>query len=171
MTTKLMVGVALLLAVQAAYPEGLAEGTSVTDFTGFYVGAKLGENTSSSDGSESNPTKTVFFPGLMAGYAYGFGPIVLGIEGFADFHSQSATHNDYGADVRGGFPIGSFMPYARIGFTGTWPAARLHEGIGLEYSVSPRVSVALEWTHDSAESMQTSWRNNSVTVGAKYYFR
>lgn len=62
------------------------------------------------------------------------------------------------------------MPYARIGFTGTWPDTRLHYGAGVEYKFARNWSVAGEYTGDTAHYDGGHRRNDSLTFGVHYYF-
>jgi outer membrane immunogenic protein len=141
------------------------------DFSGFYAGAKAGVNFSSASGAMEKPSHTTFFPGLAAGYGFNVGPVVLGAEAFMDFHHGSATLKDGGVDAKLGYPIGRFMPYARMGVTTDWPGCGFHYGAGLEYQLTKHVSVFSEWTGDSANSKDTHWLNNSITVGVAYRFK
>ena len=95
---------------------------------------------------------------------------MAGAEAFADFHNGSTTRSDGGIDMRFGMPLNQFMPYARVGFTADWPNTRLHYGAGVEYKFAPHVSLAGEWTTDKSNADGTKRRNNSFTLGLKYYF-
>jgi outer membrane immunogenic protein len=141
-------------------------------FYGPYVGIKLGENWSNSSGAVSNSTHNTTFVGVMAGYGFDVNRFVLGVEGFSDFHGGSTTKDDGGVDVRFGIPLNRvLMPYARLGFTGTWPTTRLHGGLGVEYALYDNVHVSGEWTTDTSNSKETKRTNNSFTIGLTYYFR
>ena len=76
------------------------------------------------------------------------------------------THNStfFGLTAEYNFDVANHLtPYARLGFTGTWPNARPHGGSGLEYKFTGNVGVGGEWT--SAESSHDVSRrhNNSPT--------
>jgi outer membrane immunogenic protein len=71
----------------------------IDDFSGPYIGAKVGVNVSSASGSIDKPSHTTFFPGLVAGYGFNVGPVVLDAEVFTDFHHGSTTFKD-GASTR-----------------------------------------------------------------------
>jgi outer membrane immunogenic protein len=76
------------------------------------------------------------------------------------------THNStfFGLPAEYNFDVANHLtPYARLGFTGTWPNARPHGGSGLEYKFTGNVGVGGEWT--SAESSHDVSRrhNNSPT--------
>ena len=143
-----------------------------SEFAGPYVGAKAGFNWSDATGQHyQESTHTTFFPGLTAGYNYDLDRFVIGVEGFADFHAGSTTKKDGGIDTKVGIPVnGKVMPYARIGFTGTWPDTRLHYGAGVEYKFARNWSVAGEYTGDTARYDGGHRRNDSLTVGVHYYF-
>lgn len=143
----------------------------IDDFSGAYVGAKVGVNVSSASGATNKPSHTTVFPGFVAGYGFYTGPVVLGAEVFADLHHGSATFKDGGIDAKIGYPIAQFMPYARVGVTTDWPSARLHYGLGLEYKFTKNVSMFSEWTRDSSNAYDTHWTNNSFVVGANYRFK
>ncbi|BBU27869.1 porin [Burkholderia sp. THE68] len=143
-----------------------------SEFAGPYVGTKVGVNWSDATGrSYQESTHTTFFPGLMAGYNFDVDRFVVGVEGFADFHNSSTTRNDGGFDARFGMPLDNhLMPYARIGFTGFWPDTRLHYGAGVEYKFQKNWSVSAEYTGDTAHYDGGHRRNDSLTVGVRYYF-
>jgi outer membrane immunogenic protein len=142
-----------------------------SQFSGGYIGFKLGENRSNASGVTPSPRHDTTFPGLVAGCAFDAGPIVLGAEAFTDFHHGSATGKDGGLDAKVGVPVGKLMPYARLGFTGSWPDTRLHGGFGVEYKLSRQFGVAGEWTTDTSRVNGTKRRNDSFTVGLNYHFQ
>jgi outer membrane immunogenic protein len=115
-------------------------------------------------------TSSSTFFGLVAGYNFDVSDFVVGAEAFGDFHNASTTYKDAGLDAKFGMPFKQIMPYARLGFTGTWPNARLHYGLGVEYKFTKNISVAGEWTADSSNHDGTKRRNNSATFGVHYYF-
>jgi outer membrane immunogenic protein len=141
------------------------------DFSGPYLGLKVGANVSSASGETYKPTHTTVFPGFVAGYGFNVGPVVLGAEVFMDLHHGSATYKDGGIDAKIGYPIGQVMPYGRIGFTTDWPATALHGGLGVEYKLTKNVSMFSEWTHDSAHADGSKWTNDSFTIGVNYRFK
>ena len=54
--------------------------------------------------------------------------------------------------------------------TGTWPAACLDGGLGVEYKFIKQLSVAAGWSAES-DSHEGSKRSiDGVTVGVHYYF-
>jgi outer membrane immunogenic protein len=164
MTSIKKILVPLILALTGATQ------VQASEFTGAYVGAKAGFNWSDSTGHTYQSTHATAFPGLTIGYNYDLAPVVVGIEGFADFHGGSTTKKDAGIDAKVGMPISNVMPYARVGLTGTWPDTRLHYGAGVEYKVAKQWSVAGEWTADRAHYEGGHRQNNSLTVGVHYYF-
>jgi outer membrane immunogenic protein len=143
----------------------------IDDFSGPYIGAKVGVNVSSASGSINKPSHTTIFPGFVAGYGFNAGPVVIGGEVFADLHHGSATFKDGGVDAKIGYPISHFMPYARLGVTTDWPSARFHYGLGVEYLFTKNISVFTEWTADTSHAYNSRWSNNNFTVGANYRFR
>jgi outer membrane immunogenic protein len=151
-------------APEAVQPQG-------SEFSGGYVGFKLGENRSNASGVAPRARHDTTFPGLVAGYAFDAGPLVLGAEAFTDFHHGSATGKDGGLDAKVGVPVGKLMPYARLGFTGSWPDTRLHGGLGVEYKLSSQFGLAGEWTADTSRSSGTKRRNDSFSVVLNYHFQ
>jgi outer membrane immunogenic protein len=141
-----------------------------SEFAGPYAGVKVGENWSDASGVINKPSHATTFPGLTAGYNFDVKQFVVGAEVFADFHHGSSTYKDGGVDLKVGMPFNLVMPYARIGVTGTWPNARLHGGLGVEYKFAKQFSVAGEWTADSCSHDGTKRSNNSITVGVHYHF-
>jgi outer membrane immunogenic protein len=158
-----------LIAVLAISLLGVT-GVQASEFSGPYAGVKLGENWSSAFGNVNVARHDSTFLGLVTGYNFDVSSFVAGAEVFADFHHSSTTYKDMGIDAKVGMPFGHFMPYTRLGFTGPYPGTRLHGGIGVEYKVSPRISLAGEWTADAGRHDGTECKNNSVTIGMHYYF-
>ncbi|SAK62724.1 hypothetical protein AWB79_02907 [Caballeronia hypogeia] len=168
-----------LLCVTQAHSEGLdptllklmgVQGPH-SQFAGPYVGAKFGVNWSDITGPNPKSTHTTFFPGIVAGVNYDVDRFVVGVEGFMDFHGGSTTKKDGGIDLKLGMPVnGNIMPYARIGFTGTWPDTRLHYGGGVEYKFAKNWSVAAEYTGDTSSYQGGRRHNDSLTAGLHYYF-
>ncbi|MFL9961024.1 porin family protein [Paraburkholderia sediminicola] len=165
------------LVVFLATASGFAHADDITSaptaslFSGPYVGFKVGANVSSAAGEINKPSHTTVFPGFTAGYGFNVGPLMLGAEAFADLHHGSATYKDGGIDAKLGMPFGQIMPYARLGFTVDWPATRPHWGLGVEYAATKNLGVTAEWTSDHANAENSSWHNNSFTLGMHYYFR
>ncbi|WP_336602767.1 outer membrane protein [Paraburkholderia bengalensis] len=159
------------LAISAVAHAQPTQQQLIDDFSGPYIGAKVGVNISSASGAVNKPTHTTLFPGFVAGYGFNAGPVVLGAELFMDMHNGSSTAKDGGVDAKIGYPIGPFMPYARLGATGDWPGWTFHYGLGVEYKLTTKFSVFSEWTRDSANAYNTRWTNNSITVGANYRFK
>ncbi len=141
-----------------------------SDFAGPYAGIKIGQNRSDASGEIEKSAHSTTFPGLTAGYNFDVSQFVIGGEVFADLHHGSTTYKDAGADLKFGMPYNAFLPYGRFGFTGTWPNARLHGGVGLEYKMAAKWSVAGEWTMDKSSYDDTTRRNDSFTLGVHYFF-
>ena len=163
---------------QGIAPAPQAESTSFfsgplysSQFSGPYIGFKLGVNSSNASGVVNESTHNTVFPGFTAGYGIDIGQFLLGAEAFADMHNGSTTYKDGGLDARFGIPLSQFMPYARVGFTGSWPETRFHWGLGVEYKFNRNLSAVGEWTTDESNTSGTSRRNDSYTVGLHYYFK
>src|SRR5450755_2351345 len=84
------------------------------EFGGAYLDGKIGYNKTSGPDTHSNK----IYPGFEAGWGWDMGKVMLGVDGFVDQHTKSATGKDYGGDVKLGFPMNKFMPYAKLGVTG-----------------------------------------------------
>jgi outer membrane immunogenic protein len=166
---KIMLNIKKLFASLVIAVTGISC-VQASEFAGPFVGAKIGQNRSDASGEIKKAAHSTTFPGLTAGYNFDVSRFVLGAEVFADMHHGSTTYKDAGADLKFGMPFNAFLPYARIGFTGTSPNVRLHGGLGLEYKFAKQWSVAGEWTADSSKSNGTTRRNDSFTIGVHYYF-
>jgi outer membrane immunogenic protein len=138
-----------------------------SEFSGAYLGAKVGYNTSS---PATNHTVNQLYPGLEAGYGWDIGNVLLGVDGFADWHTNSITGDDYGGDVKLGFPKGEFMPYVKLGETGGGPGTRVNGALGIEYKVAHQLSVAAELFADSIDDKGLTKRNTNISVGVSYHF-
>src|SRR5450830_682420 len=137
------------------------------EFGGAYLDGKIGYNKNSPD---TQSTSNKIYPGVEAGWGWDIGKVMLGVDGFVDWHTKSITGRDYGGDVKLGFPMNKFMPYAKLGVTGSAPGNRVHDGLGIEYKFAPQWSVAGEWTGDSKIVNSQKYKNNNISVGLTYYF-
>lgn len=140
-----------------------------SEFAGPYVGAKYGADFSRETGAVYSSESVPFF-GVTAGYNVDVQNFVIGAEAFGDFHERAATRKDGGIDMKLGLPMNDVMPYARLGFTGGWPDTRLHYGLGVEAKFAKHVGVAVEWTGDTSHSAGERRENDSLTLGAHYFF-
>jgi hypothetical protein len=68
------------IALSAAAQAQPTQQQLIDDFSGPYIGAKVGVNVSSASGATNKPTHTTVFPGFVAGYPFNAGPVVLGAE-------------------------------------------------------------------------------------------
>ncbi len=154
-----------------------------SEFDGIWLGAKLGNNSSSFTGLDSK-NATSF--GLEGGYNWDFESYLLGLSGFADYNGR-ATHNPgllsygsrvYGLDAKLGFSMGSWLPYAKLGYAHTMQnnvvnplsGNSAHIGFGLEYKLMPSLGVSAEFTTASAKNGANKLNNNNFTLGLNYYF-
>jgi len=178
--TKITLAIAaMLLAITTA---------SADDFTGPYVGGKVGANRSDTSGLLNSSRSTTNAYGLEGGYGWDLGKTTLGVNGFYDSNSQS-NHSPlgqlgshvYGLGLKLGVPINSLMPYAKLGYghaTGTGAlsgnnfgnANSVNGGVGLEYKFAPNWSVAGEWTAIAPSSNGTRLNSDNFSVGVNYYF-
>jgi OOP family OmpA-OmpF porin len=165
-----------------------------SEFSGGWIGAKIGSNRSdvAGAGTVAFPTfssKSANTYGFEAGYNWDINSFLLGVDGFADFN-QKATHatvpvgntnygtDVYGLDVKLGLPSGHWLPYAKLGYgssRGTGfgllgSATGAHLGLGVEYKFAPHWSVAGEFTSISGKASGLKVNNNNLTIGVNYYF-
>jgi outer membrane immunogenic protein len=138
-----------------------------SEFGGVFFGGKIGYNNTSGPATES--TSNRIYPGVEAGWGWDMGKVLLGVDGFVDWHTKSATYRDYGADVKLGFPMNKFMPYAKLGVIGSWPGNRVHDGLGIEYKFARQWSVVGEYTGDSKTVDGQAYKNNNISIGVTYY--
>lgn len=179
--TKITLAVAAALLVTTA--------ASAEDFTGPYIGGKIGSNRSDTSGllTSSRSSSTTY--GLEGGYNWGVGQTTLGANFFYDSNEQS-NHSPlgqlgshvYGLGLKLGLPIDSLMPYAKLGYGHVWGTGALQDsnnfgsansvngGFGLEYKFAPNWSIAGEWTATAPSSHGTKLNNDNFSVGVNYYF-
>lgn len=142
---------------------------NASEFKGAWVGAKAGYNTNSATPSAVAATNKAY-PGVEAGYGWDVGNFMLGVNGFGDYHTKSVTNKDGGLVVKAGYPMGHWMPYAKLGFTGNQPSNRAIGGLGVEYKFAPQWSVAGEWTADRSTVNNVKYKNSNLSIGVNYYF-
>lgn len=154
-----------------------------SEFDGVWLGAKLGYNQSDVTGLDKK-SATAF--GLEGGYNWNMDSFLLGVNGYADLNGK-ATHTPgavnygsraFGLDGKFGLPMGSWLPYAKLGYgrtagnggaSGT-SGSGAHMGLGVEYKFMPNLSVTGEYSNASAKSGVAKLNNNNLTVGINYYF-
>ncbi len=153
---------AALLSITAA---------QASEFNGAYLSGKIGYNTSS---PATNHTVDQLYPGLEAGYGWDIGNVLLGVDGFADWHTNSITGDDYGVDVKLGFPMDKFMPYAKLGETTggpgihmIGPGTRLNGALGIEYKLDYLWSAVGELFTDSIKIHGLREKNTNISVGLR----
>lgn len=145
----------------------IAMTTQASEFEGGYVGASVGSNKSSASALPN--TKSTYLS-LKTGYNWDWDRFVLGGEGYFEEHKDSYTGQDAGLDARLGLPMDRWMPYAKLGLAVTSPGARLHGGLGMEYSLTERLKVNAEWTRDKKNDNGISKKNNNIAVGLNWFF-
>lgn len=155
----------MVIAVTAALLGMTA--AQASEFSGAYLGGKVGYNMSS---PANNTTVDQFYPGLEAGYGWDIGSVLLGVNGFGDWHTNSVTGDDFGADVKLGFPMGKYMPYAKLGKTGSGSPVRWNGALGVEYKFAPQWSAAGELFTDSVDVNGRTISNTNISVGVSYHF-
>ncbi|HYR05909.1 MAG TPA: OmpA family protein [Gallionella sp.] len=160
-----------------------------SEFDSLYIGGKVGLNRSDITGATTASKENVETFGFEEGYNWDMGGYLLGGSFFADFnqktnHKAVAVYSGsttIGLDLKLGLPKGKLMPYAKAGWdrttgTGAYPASQfkytndLHLGLGVEYKIAPKWSVAGEWTHSGSKNFGSKLRNDNFTVGLNYYF-
>lgn len=156
-----LIGMALSAALLSMANAGASE------FAGGYVGANVSSDRSEMTGAAS---KNVGYLGLSAGYNWDISSFVLGANAFGDIHKKAYSGQDYGFDGKLGLPLGSLMPYAKLGLAATDPGTRAHGGLGVEYKFSPKLAVTGEWAMDSKTKDGIKYKNNDFGIGLSYYF-
>ena len=155
-----------------------------SEFSGGWLGAKLGTDRASMTGYDSQSGNTYGFQG---GYGWDLGSnFLLGVNGYWD-RNASETHypgpidigsKDYGLDAKFGLPYGNWMPYAKLGYgringnsgVGYFGTSGPQMGVGVEYKFAPSWSLAGEYTSTSAKTNGIEMKNNALTLGINYYF-
>lgn len=158
----------------------LMSAAHASEFKGGFVGIDIGKNNNS---PVVNNSSSATYVGGQIGYGWDMGKVLLGVDGWYDAHKKSNTGNDAGVDAKLGYPMGNWMPYAKLGMAATTPANRVHGGLGVEYKFAPHWSVAGEWTYDrtdvnvlgvangtTVQTTPTKFKNSNVSVGVNYYF-
>lgn len=154
---------------------------------GFYAGLQYGQGTAEFDGGDDTDLGDTEAWGVHGGYARGFGNWVLG--GELDYNRVSL--DDYSGDGdlwrlrgRAGYNMGQFQPYLTAGvahISTDEDAFDISEtgwtyGIGVEYLVSQKFSVGLEYTrNDFSDVIDTTGDDidldsDLVSVRASYRF-
>jgi OmpA-OmpF porin, OOP family len=181
---KRIVTLALLAALSAM------ASAQASEFDGGFIGARAGLNRSDISGLTAAGGKDATTFGIDGGYNWDIQSFLLGVDVFADSNSK-ADHgiaaapfttnygsNAYGVDLKLGLPNGSWMPYARLGYSqtnGTGGSSAisgggLHGGVGIEYKYTLNWGVNAEWSTSSAKTNGSKLNNDNLTVGIRYYF-
>ena len=155
-----------------------------SEFSGGWLGAKLGTDRTSMTGYDSQSGNTYGFQG---GYGWDMGSnFLLGANAYWDRNAPE-NHNpgpvdigskDYGLDAKLGLPYGNWMPYAKLGYgringnsaVSAFGTSGPQMGLGVEYKFAPSWSLAGEYTSTSAKTNGIEMKNNAFTLGVNYYF-
>lgn len=160
-----------------------AAAAQASEFDGSWIGAKLGSNSSSMTGVDTQRATSY---GLKGGHNWNMSGYLLGVDGFADSNGKK-THNPgavnygssaYGLDAKLGLPAGKWLPYAKLGYARTngngaasaIGGSDIHLGLGVEYKFAPSWSLLGEYTGGSAKTGATKLNNNNLSIGLNYYF-
>lgn len=177
MNKKILAAIASTLALGAVAVPAMAQ---TANWTGPYVGARVGINNAEIDPADS---EAAFTGGVQAGYDMNLGGPVVGVEGSADFNSKTdyGPAAEIGSSIWGlsgklGVDMGQMMPYGKLGWAYTNLNGDADEGeggltggLGLEYKMMPNISLKGEWTYNNAEFFGgTNATNNAFTVGVNY---
>ncbi|MDN5865038.1 MAG: porin family protein [Gammaproteobacteria bacterium] len=161
-------------------------------WTGPYVGLKVGLNHSSADGISS---ENAFTAGIYGGYDWMLSRSIVFGGSIFYLWNQDTGHdvcfagvcgnvnggsNVYGVDGRIGFPMGrssQFMPYLKIGYahidlTGDFSGddTGWRFGAGFEWQLAYNTSLTFEYTHADYGDDVGNWDNNNLTVGVNFRF-
>lgn len=159
---------------------------------GVYLGGKLGVNISSATGANNSPGKgTVAYlvqgGYLQGGYIFESKTLVLGVGSYFDLnpsdkHESGVKYGSraFGFDTKVGLPLGSWMPYAKLGYgysTGTNDLKKIasnsiNAAFGVEYKIEPQWSLIGEYKRDNFSNnfAATQILNKTITFGINYYF-
>lgn len=171
-----------------------------TDFSGPYIGAKVGVDRSSTEGGfpqgvSVDKTKNKPSIGIEGGYNWKADDLLIGVLGSYSYNqkkchgvtgSTAFTEFCYGSNILGlgaklGYQLGDALPYLKGGYnriklTGdtTESVNAPFYGLGLEYRLGGATTVALDWTstkHDESGAFGTNTiKEQMLTVGLNYYF-
>jgi opacity protein-like surface antigen len=165
-----------------------------SEFWGRYFGAKFGVNNSSVSGTVNAPNARTFSYGvqggyIQAGYNWDLSALVVGVGTYADWNNYAIHSNDvayssssYGLDLKLGFPVDYWLPYAKLGYgynTGNKnDVLRIvsqnsrNIAVGVEYNVAPRWSLIAEYKINNFSNRDKSItiHNKLFTFGFNYYF-
>lgn len=160
--------------------------TPAADWSGFYAGLNYGTGTRSipigSDGPDALVLETDFDGfGIHAGYLRDFGQYVLGAE--LDYSAITMGDDADTTDVlrlRGiaGYDLGRVLPYASLGLAKVTTPDDLSDtgivyGIGVDYLVSTRISLGLEYTRmtiSEFEDLPIDVETDTLRIRASYRF-
>ncbi|MCR4303189.1 MAG: OmpA family protein [Gallionella sp.] len=164
-------------------------------FGGPYLGAKLGANNSSATDATgvviapSERTTAYILQGgyLQGGYNLDMNAVVIGVGAYGDWNAYEKHvgglaygTRSYGFDAKLGVPVGSWLPYAKLGRGNNYATDDLspvsqrgrNTAYGFEYKLAPNWSAVAEYKTYKFSSRDGSItiKNNTVTLGLNYYF-
>ena len=166
-----------------------------SEFWGGYFGAKFGVINSSVSGTISAPNARTLSYGMQGGYIQAgynwdlFRTIVVGVGAYADWNNYAVHSNDvaysssaYGLDLRLGYPVEYWFPYAKLGYG--YNTGNKNDGLrivsqnsrniaaGVEYNIAPRWSLIAEYKINSFSNKDRSItiHNKLFSFGFNYYF-
>lgn len=163
-----------------------------SDYTGRYLVGKFGVNNSGATGAIAVPSESTFAYGVQGayiggGYNWDVSAVTVGIGAYADFNSNE-KHADgvaygsraYGMDVKLGYPVDDWLPYAKFGYgysTGTRTLSAVAQNstntaVGIEYKFFARWGAIVEYKIDAFSNKDRSIRitNKTLSFGLSYYF-
>jgi OmpA-OmpF porin, OOP family len=166
-----------------------------SEFSGGYLGAKMGANTSKATDSNgatvvsNERTAAYFMQGgyLQGGYNLDLSAVVVGVGAYYDWNAYVKHFNGvgYGSrssgfDVKLGVPIGNWIPYAKIGRgrnAGTDDFSAIKQisnnsALGFEYKLASHWSTVGEYKINkfSSQDGAITIHNKTVALGLNYYF-
>ncbi|MDB6181435.1 outer membrane protein [Paracoccus fistulariae] len=157
------------VVVAPAVPEAPAY-----SWDGFYAGLQYGQGTAEFDGGSDQDLGDSEAWGVHGGYTRGVGNWVLG--GELDYNRTSLDDYDGDGDMfrlrgRAGYNMGQFQPYLTAGIAHLSTDADALDisetgwtyGVGVEYLVSQKVSVGLEYTRNDFSDV-TSGANGDIDL-------
>ena len=139
------------------------------DFLGYYEGVQVGHNSATVTGPSVATSSTSIYPAIVLGYNIMHNNMLVGIEGFADYHKKSSTGIVAGVTFKAGKIINQTLVYARAGVKGDMPSYRPQVGVGLEQRLTRDMTINGILTHDVINKDGVKRTNNNAAIGLNFY--
>jgi hypothetical protein len=159
---------ALLALVALSTGTAFAQ-SNTKDFLGYYEGVQVGNNSATVSGPSLDTTTKSIYPSIVLGYNMMHNNMLVGIEGFADYHKKSSTGIVAGVTFKAGKIINQTLVYARAGVKGDMPSYRPQVGLGLEHRLTRDMTISGILTHDVINKDGVKRTNNNAAIGLNFY--